>query len=89
MSDITHKMAMDAIGMAAQILTPNNDAYMALVKAEQSMHSSLHIVDPTLYMQAMNSDSLRHQVTLCKAALAFIKAVQGVKNELAEKAGTP
>jgi hypothetical protein len=32
-ADPTHKMAMDAIGFAAQLLTPQADAYAALIKA--------------------------------------------------------
>lgn len=83
MSD-EHKMAMDAIGFAAQLLTPQVEVFEALVKAEQSMHSSLHITDPTLYMKALHSDSLRQQVDLCKAAIAFVLAVQKVKAELNE-----
>lgn len=79
-----HKMAMDAIGFATQILTPQADAFAALIKAEQAMHSSLHITDPTLYMRAMRSDGLRQQVALCKAALAFILEVQKIKAELGQ-----
>lgn len=83
MSDqIQHKMAMDAIGFAAQILTPQADCLGKLVDAERSMHSYLHITDPTLYRDAIYSDGLRQQVELAKAALAFVLAVQKVKSEL-------
>jgi hypothetical protein len=82
MSDLHHKMAMDAIGFAAQVLTPQVDTLAALVKAEQSMHSFLHITDPTMYRAAINSDGLRQQVELAKAAIAFVLAVQKVKAEL-------
>jgi len=85
-TDPRHKMAMEAIGFAAQLLTPQYDQLAALVKAEQSMHSILHITDPTLYMTAINSKSLKQQVTLAKAAMAFILAVQTVKDELQEQA---
>ena len=78
-----HKMAFDALGMAAQMLTPQADTFAALIDAERSMHSSMHITDPTFYREAINSDGLRQQVDLAKAALAFILAVQAVKNELA------
>ncbi|MCV2870665.1 hypothetical protein OEW28_18790 [Defluviimonas sp. WL0002] len=84
MADEKHKMAMDAIGFAAQILRPQADQFAALIRAEQSMHSYLHITDPTLYKRAIYSDSLRQQVDLAKAALAFILAVQKVKDEIAE-----
>ena len=77
-----HKTAMDAIGFAAQVLTPQADAYAALIEAERSMHSHLHITDPTLYMRTMHDRCLDQQVRLAKAALAFILAVQEVKAEL-------
>lgn len=83
MTDLKHKMAMDAIGVAAQLLTPQADQLAALVKAEQEMHSYLHITDPTLYRSAISSDGLRQQVELAKAAIAFILAVQKVKLEIA------
>jgi hypothetical protein len=80
--NVEYKMAMEAIGFAAQILTPQADILAGLIKAEQSMHSHLHITDPTLYKAAIYSDGLKLQVTMAKAALAFILAIQGVKNEL-------
>ncbi|WP_180897153.1 hypothetical protein [Martelella soudanensis] len=83
MDNLPHKMAMDAIGFAAQILTPQTDHLVALVEAERSMHSYMHITDPTMYMRAIHSDGLRQQVELAKAALVFIDAVQKVKGELA------
>lgn len=81
--DVDHKTAFDALGFAAQLLTPQADVFAALIEAEKAMHSSLHITDPTFYRQAINSKSLRQQVDLAKAALAFILAVQSVKNEIA------
>lgn len=82
--DVLHKMAFDAIGFAAQLLTPQADQYRALIEAERSMHSHLHILDPTLYRRAIHSDGLRQQVELAQAALAFISAVQKVKGEIEE-----
>jgi len=84
MSHDQHKIAMDAIGMAAQILTPQADQLAALVEAERSIHSHLHITDPTLYRTAMHSDGLRQQVKLAKAAISFIFEVQEVKAEIIE-----
>lgn len=81
-----HKMAFDALGMAAQMLTPHADKFAALIEAERSMHSILHITEPTFYREAINSDGLRQQVYLAKAALAFILAVQNIKNEINETA---
>jgi hypothetical protein len=82
MTDPIHKMAMDAIGFAAQILTPQAEYLGRLVEAERGMHSYLHITDPTMYRKAINSDNLRHQIMLAKAAIAFVLAVQEVKDEL-------
>jgi short subunit fatty acids transporter len=76
------KMAMDAVGLAAQILTPESETFAELIEAERSLHSTLHITDPTFYRKAIASEGLRQQVELSKAALAFILAVQNVKNEL-------
>ncbi len=76
------KMAMDAVGFAAQILTPQSETFAELIEAERSMHSVLHITDPTFYSKAIASEGLRQQVELSKAALAFILAVQNVKSEL-------
>lgn len=80
--DVIHKMAFDAIGFAAQVLTPQAEYLGTFIEAERSMHSSLHITDPTLYRAAIHSDGLRHQVELAKAAIAFVLAVQKVKGEI-------
>ena len=80
--DPMHKMAMDAIGFAAQILTIHADHLGQFIEAEQRMHSFMHITDPTMYREALHSDSLRQQVVLAKAALAFILEVQKVKAEI-------
>lgn len=82
--DINHKMAMDAIGLAAQLLTPQAETLEALVKAERDMHSFMHITDPTFYKKALSSKSLALQVRMAKAALAFIVEIQSVKDELDE-----
>ncbi|TPE45077.1 hypothetical protein [Amaricoccus solimangrovi] len=83
-TDPAHKMAIDAIGFAARILGPQEDALRRLVEAERSMHSVMPITDPTLYMRAIRSDGLRQQVELAKAALAFITVVEQVKEEIAD-----
>lgn len=79
---VEHKMAFDALGMAAQMLTPQAAIFAALIEAERTM-DIMHITHPTLYIEAINSDSLRQQVDLAKAALAFILAVQKIKEEVA------
>ena len=80
--ETTHKLAMDAVGFAYQLLEPQSEYLAAFVTAEQSMHSHLHITDPTLYRDAIYSDGLRQQVVLAKAALAFCAAVREIKDEL-------
>ena len=75
-------MAMNALGFAAQILTPHAETFAALIRAEQNMHNSLHITDPSLYIRALNDRGLHQQVQLAKAACAFVLAVQDVKDEL-------
>ena len=84
-----HAMAMEAVGFAAQLLTPNHDALAALVEAERGMHSHLHITDPTLYGRVINDRGFDQQVRLARAALAFILAVQEVKAELGMVEGQP
>jgi len=80
-SQIEHKMAMDAIGFAAHLLTMQVDTLSALVKAERQMHSFMHITDPTFYIKAMNDKGLKQQVRLAEAALTFVREVQAVKAE--------
>jgi hypothetical protein len=80
-------MAMDAIGLAAQLLTPQAETLGALVEAERSMYSFMHITDPTAYIRAVNDKGLQQQVRLAKAALAFILEVQAVKDELCGGSG--
>jgi len=81
-----HKMAFDAIGMAAQLLTPQADHFAMFIDAEARMHSYMHITDPTLYIKALNDRGLALQVKLARAALAFILAVQEVKSEIGKSA---
>ena len=80
--DYVHRMAFDAIGFAAQLLTPQADYLGRLIESERSMHSYLHITDPTLYRAAIHSKGLAQQLKLAKAALAFILEVQAVKADL-------
>lgn len=80
--DIQHGLAMQAIGFAAQMLTPHADIFARLIAAEREMHSYLHITDSTLYRAAIHSDGLRQQVTLARAAIAFVTAAQEVKGEM-------
>ena len=80
-SQIEHKIVMDAIGFAAQMLATQVDTLAALVEAERQMHSYMHITDPTLSRKAMNDKGLKQQVRLAEAALTFVREVQAVKAE--------
>lgn len=76
------QMMMQAVGFAAQLLTPHSDNLAELVQAEQRSHSYLHITDPTLYRKTLSDKNFRAQVDLAAAALAFVLAVQKVKGDL-------
>jgi hypothetical protein len=88
-AQIEHKMMMDAIGFAAQVLTTQAEAMGKLIDAERSMHSYLHITDPTLYRNAIHNKGLAQQVRLARAALAFVLEVQAVKGELMAEGAAP
>lgn len=76
------KMMMEAVGFAAQLLTPQADNLAALVRAEQQSHSHLHVTDPALYRRTLSDKNFKAQIDLAKAALAFVLAVQQVKSDL-------
>jgi hypothetical protein len=84
--DILHKMAMEAVGFAFQLLEPQAEHLAKLVKAEAQMHSFLHITDPTAYRTAINSENLRRQVRMANAALAFVAELRAVRDEVSAEA---
>lgn len=84
--DPRHREAMQAIGMAAMILTPHADQLERLLKAEREAHSILHIVDPTLYRDMIGSKNFAQQIELARAAQAFLLAAQAVADDLLEPA---
>lgn len=77
-----HDTTMFAIGLAAKVLAPHTEWLAILDAAERKMHSSLHITDPTLYRDAINSDGVRQQIELARAALAFLAVVEKVETEI-------
>lgn len=81
---LRHCMAMEDLGFAAKLLTQHADTFAALIDAERKMHGHLHITDPSLYRRAINDPGLNQQVRLARAALAFVLAVQEVKDEIAD-----
>lgn len=81
-----HAQAMQAVGLAAQVLTPNHDAFARLIESNRAVNETGWLTDPTLFRQAAGNKNLDQQVRLARAALAFILAVQEVKGELAAEA---
>jgi hypothetical protein len=78
-----HRMAMEAIGFAAQILTPQAEQLGKFLEAERTSHSSLHITDPTLYRDMINSKNFDLQIRMARAAMSFILEIQKIKEEAA------
>ena len=75
-----HAMAMQAIGMARMMLSAEHvrPQLELLDRAERDAHSIGHIIDPTMYHDMINSKSFAQQMTLVRAALAFLRATDDV-----------
>lgn len=67
-----HRFAMDLVASTFRTLSPIKSYLNNFVEIERGMHSYLHITNPTLYREALNSENLKHQVEIAKAALQFI-----------------
>ena len=85
--DPIHKMAMDAIVFANQLLEPHTAQIDRFLEAEQRSHSIGHILDPTLYRDQINSQNFALQVRMARAARAFIRELASIKAELGSKEG--
>lgn len=83
--DEMHKAAFAAISLAQQILEPHVELLRKLIEAERQMHSHLHITDPTTYRSAINSENLRHQIALAKAAVRMVAEFNQVKRQTLEE----
>jgi hypothetical protein len=81
--DLAHKMAMDAIAFANQLLEPQAEQIDRFLDAERQSHSIGHILDPTLYRDQINSDSFALQVRMARAAQAFLREMAAIKSEIA------
>lgn len=79
-----HKAAMDAVVFASQLVEPYSDEIDKFLKAESEAHSFGHIVDPTLYLDMINSKNFALQVRMAKAAQAFIREMASVKADAAK-----
>jgi hypothetical protein len=76
------RAGMQAIGMAANILSQHRERYEALLKAKHFMDNVGFILDPTLARDAMYSKSLPLQLRLATAAIAFLNEYDAVGKEL-------
>lgn len=76
-----HAEAMRMVVIAELMLRAHKPALEMLVNAERDMHSSMHITNPTLYREAMNSRNLEYQLKLAKAALDFLELVRLVQED--------
>jgi len=81
--DPEHRMAMEAIAFAFQMLEPCSPQITRFLDAERHSHAVGHILNPTLYRDQINSRSFAQQVELARAADVFIRAVRKVKMEIA------
>ena len=77
-----HKMAMEAIGFMRQILGQHREQFERLIKSERDMRSFGGMLDPTLYKDMLYSKSFAQQMRLVKAAVAFLKEVDTVADEI-------
>lgn len=76
------RAGMQAIGMAANILSQHREKYEALLEAKRYMDDVGFIINPTLARDAMYSKSLPLQLRLATAAIAFLKEYDAVEKEL-------
>ncbi len=82
-----HRMAMQAIGLFRNMLAQHREQFEALVKAERDMHNFGGMIDPTLYRDMLHSDSIKQQLRLVKAALAFLDEIDAVAAEVEKAEG--
>ena len=77
-----HLAAMQAIGMMWQLLGQHREQFDALLKAENDMHNFGGLIDPRLYRDMIYSESFKQQIRLVKAAVAFLKEIDAVKEQV-------
>jgi predicted transcriptional regulator len=87
--DLGHKMAMNMVIGAYHSIGIVIEHLRLLDKAENSVHSFMHITDPTMYRDMINSKSFAIQMKIVKAALAFYDTVHAVDNGAAVMCQTP
>jgi len=82
--DPTHQLAMDTVINSFHTMRLFKDHIARTLEAERHSHSVGHILDPTMYRDAMHSKSWRAQVQVMRAAMAFIDDVEGAAEALAK-----
>lgn len=83
---------MQSVAFAWQVLDQSRGSYRALIEQDRDLDTLGPILRPELFMRARYGASgrnLRSQVELCKAAVAFLEAVDKVRGELAAEETTP
>lgn len=74
--------AMAAVVLSVSyILRPHKATFEQLDEAERQSHSHLHITDPTLYRDQINSAQFDQNVRMMRAALRFVREVEGIAKE--------
>ena len=84
--DPAHQIAMDTIVNSYHTMTLFRDHVTKTLEAERHSQSVGHILDPTLYRDAINSKSWRAQVQIMEATIRFLDDVAGAAETLAKKA---
>ena len=82
MIDPNQLRAIEAISMAARLLTPHKDHLAALVASERFEDSRIHTTDPTPCRETASDDGFHQQIELAKAAIDFVATVQKVIAEI-------
>ena len=80
--DPEHKAAMEIVASALYMMEMVKPHLERFLDAERQMHVVGHILDPTLYRDAINSQGLAAQVRIARAALSFVNEFQQVRKEL-------
>jgi len=77
-----YRMSMQAIGMARLLMKHHEEDYRKLLRANEYMDNVGGLLNPTLYRDMLYSKGFKQQITLVKAALAFLSAVDAIAAEL-------
>ena len=82
--DQTHQLAMDTIVNSYHTMGLFKAHVAKTLEAERRSHSIGHILDPTLYRDAIHSKSWRAQVQIMEATIRFLDDVAGAAETLAK-----